>query len=360
MKKTRDYRLAFLILIPIGVLFLSNQFNGNLNSFEKSTEKSKIVERKQRGAHIFGILDTTDLQPFKDKNIEWVTLVSWGFQDDFDSPEVTHHNGDSARISEHNEHWINRIKQVRGGGFKVFFKPHLWINHASEGKWRSDVFPSNDEDWEVWKKTYRDFILRYAKVAEAADADMFCIGAELSRLTVEKPLFWKNLIQEIRSVYSGEITYAANWYQEFEKITFWEDLDFIGIQAYFPLVENEYPTVEQISEGWNQYLPTMKNISDTYRRRILFTEMGYKSTSDSAVKPWEWIDDISKEDKAVSEETQANCYAAFFNSIWKKEWFAGVHIWQMRSDFVKGEWKNDLDFSPQWKLGEKVIANGFE
>jgi len=287
-------------------------------------------------------------------------MVSWAFQDDFDSPIVTHHNGDSLYILQHNSHWCDRIEQVRTAGFKVFFKPHLWVTHPSDGKWRSDIFPTNEKNWESWKESYRNFILRYAKIAEQANAEMFCIGAEFSRISVEKPLFWKDLIQEIRNIYSGKITYAANWYNEYEKITFWGELDFIGIQAYFPLVKNKYPSVKQISKGWNKHLRAIESTHKKYNRKILFTEMGYRSTANSAIKPWEWLEDSSILDNPYSVETQANCYEAFFNTVWKKEWFAGVHIWQLRTDYVAKNGKNNLDFTPQGKPAEVVIAKGFE
>jgi len=212
----------------------------------------------------------------------------------------------------------------------------------------------------LWKKSYRDFILRYAEIAEQANAEMFCVGVEFSRLSVEKPEFWKKIIQEVRNIYSGKITYAANWYNEFEKVNFWEDLDFIGIQAYFPLTENEYPSVRQISKGWNKYLPVIESTHKKYNRKIIFTEMGYKSTANSAIKPWEWIENSSAIDNTFSAETQANCYKAFFKTVWKKKWFAGVHIWQLRSDFVANNEKSNLDFTPQGKPAAGIIAAGFE
>ncbi|MDH3652612.1 MAG: hypothetical protein OEQ53_23170 [Saprospiraceae bacterium] len=189
---------------------------------------------------------------------------------------------------------------------------------------------------------------------------MFCIGTELSRLSVEKTGFWRNLIQEIRSIYSGKLTYAANWHNEFEKITFWDDLDFIGIQAYFPLVQNNYPSIEQISKGWDKHFPAIESIHKKYNRKVLFTEMGYKSTADSAIEPWEWIEDSSDLDKLFSTETQVNCYEAFFKTVWDKEWFAGVHIWQLRSDYVADGGRNNLDYTPQGKPAENTIAEGFE
>ncbi len=186
-------------------------------------------------------------------------MVPWGFQDDFDSPIVSHHSGDSSQILKHNAFWQNQIEMVRKAGFKVFYKPHLWIDKPSNGTWRSDVFPANDDNWELWKSSYSNFIFRYAKVAELAQAEMFCIGTEFSRLAIEKPIFWRKLIKEIRAIYSGKIIYGANWYNEFEEISFWDQLDYIGIQAYFPLVNNEHPSVEQLSKGWKKHVVVDQN-----------------------------------------------------------------------------------------------------
>ena len=161
------------------------------------------------------------------------------------------------------------------------------MHEASDGKWRSDIYPTTAEGMETWKASYRDFILRYAIIAEQANAEQFCIGTELTRISLEQPNFWIDLIKEVRTIYAGKITYAANWYEEFENITFWDKLDYVGVQAYFPLTKNKNPTVKEISNGWNQYFPTFKSIYKKFNRPILFTEMGYKSTAGSAVKPWE-------------------------------------------------------------------------
>ncbi|MBT8231285.1 MAG: hypothetical protein KJN84_01555, partial [Bacteroidia bacterium] len=326
----KAFLLSSLLLIFAIILSYCLNINENFN-FQPNDSSNNIISsghnadknEKQKGAHVFGIVDSTDFDPLIQNNIEWITLVSWGYQKDFDSPNVTHHDGDSVYMKKHDLHWSDKIKQVREAGFKVFFKPHLWITEPRNNTWRADIYPTSDENWEIWKDTYRNFILRYAKVAEEGKADMFCIGIEFSRLTIDKPQYWIDLIKEIKSVYSGKLTYAANWFKEFEEITFWDHLDYIGIQAYFPLVKNTYPTVKQISKGWKKYLPSIKATSKRFNRQILFTEMGYKSTSDSALVPWDWMEKPEGKHKVYSIETQANCYEAFFNSVWIEDWFAG-------------------------------------
>ncbi len=361
-------RYIFICLIALGGLShfacSFDKTQANISSIENKTPDASALsldEDKQRGAHVFGIMDSTkNFELVTRNNIEWITMIGWGYQDDFDSARLTHHNGDSVYIVKSDAGYVHRIKLLRERGFKVFFKPHVWVTKPSEGKWRSDIFPTSDANWEQWKSNYRDFIFRYATVAEDGGAEMFCMGVEFTRLALEKPEFWRELIADLRKIYSGKITYAANWYKEYEKVTFWQDLDYIGIQAYFPLAKNEYPTTEQISKGWNKFLPDLASVSKKNNRKILFTEMGYKSIADSAIKPWEWIEKIDREARAYSEETQANCYEAFFNTVWEQDWFGGVHIWQMRNDWRgKNDGYGNMDFTPLGKLAEGVIAKGF-
>lgn len=350
--------ISYIFALFLAFILLTFTQCQTLNE-KRSSQSSKTS--KQKGAHVFGSIKNTDFQFLIRNNIEWVTLVPWASQADFDSPIVRHFR-DSLNISKRDSALLQRFKLVHDAGFKVFVKPHIWIHAPTEGKWRSDIYPNSEENWKLWKKSYREFIIRYANLAQQANAEMYCIGTELTRLSIEKPLFWDSLITEVRAVYKGKITYAANWYEEYEKIPFWDDLDYIGIQAYFPLVDNKSPDVQQISNGWTKYLSTMEAIHKKYNKRILFTELGYKSTADSAAKPWEWVDNPKSHNKSLSYETQVNCYQAFFDTVWEKDWFAGVHLWQFRADYASDNHSAsyDLDFSPLGKPAEGIIGKNFE
>lgn len=314
------------------------------------------MEAKQRGAHVFSRIDTHDLTFLKRNNIEWITMVPWGYQEKETSSELSHY-----RYNHRIERWISRITQYRSAGFKIFIKPHVWISDPSDGKWRSDISHKDSVDWAIWKENYRDFILSYAQLAEDVKAEMYCVGTELTNISLSYPSFFRELIVDVRKIYSGKLTYAANWYKEFEDIKFWDDLDYIGVQAYFPLTDNDNPSLSQVSEGWDPYILKMKNLSQSYNRSILFTEMGYKSTADSAREPWSWIESEDQDKWQLSESTQEHCYQAFFDKIWPQNWFAGVHIWQMRGERPrKSSRYGDLDFTPLGKPAEKVLEKGFK
>ena len=63
--------------------------------------------------------------------------------------------------------------------------------------------------------------------------------------------------------------------------------------------------------------------------------------------------------RCYSIETQAHAYTAFFEVVWPQTWFAGAHIWQMRTDFDPAEESYWLDFTPQGKPALEVLARGY-
>lgn len=345
-------------------LFLCIFFYSCTNLLEKEStsyaqSKNHGEDFKQKGTHVFGRIDSTNIQAYKENNIEWLALVPWGFQDDYQSAQVNYHHRRRNDIKKRDSSWISRINLAQDSGYKVFLKPHIWIQDNTSGMWRSDIAHPNAEDWEVWKNSYQEFILHYAKLAEKAEAELFCIGIEFTQLSLNYPDFWRSLIKEIRTVYSGEITYAANWYEEYDKISFWDELDYIGIQAYFPLTENDSPSVNQISKGWKKHISKIEAVSKKYKKKVLFTELGYKSTKDSAKEPWKWVDYSEDSKLTLCHKTQANCYQAFFDSVWHKEWMAGLFIWQMRGDHSPERAQKSTDFTPQFKPAEKIIKQGY-
>ncbi len=315
---------------------------------------------KQKGAHIFGSIDSTNLSNFKELGVEWVTTVPWGFMRDETCTEVRHYRSDSTQILEANKRSLERFKRIRNQGFKLFVKPHIWLHEASEGKWRQDIQPKTTEDWKEWETTYADFILRYAKIAELAEAEMFCIGTELSAIARQKPNLFRDLIKQVKEVYSGKLTYAANWYDEYEHIEFWDELDFIGVQAYFPLSETLSPSTEELKAGWIDHLEALKTVHQKFKKSVIFTETGYKSAKDAAIEPWSWAENQRLDSSYFSPETQVNCYQAFFDTVWVQPWFKGLHLWQMRTDHHQRDSAYySLDFTPQGKPALDVIKHGF-
>jgi hypothetical protein len=89
---------------------------------------------------------------------------------------------------------------------------------------------------------------------------------------------------------------------------------------------------------------------------VLFTEIGYRSDTNVGIEPWVWPKEVSGAE--ISDACQANCYRAFFETVWKQPWMAGVYFWKW---YPHGPRRMaQLDFTPQNKEAEKVLANGFK
>jgi hypothetical protein len=202
---------------------------------------------------------------------------------------------------------------------------------------------------------YTDFILNYATLAEKLNVPILCIGTELHHASKRED-DWKILIKKIRKVFSGKLTYAANFHDEFEHVKFWDDLDYIGIQGYFPLSKQSNPSVDEMMNAWEAHLKKIGKTQNRYNKPVLFTEIGYRSTEDAAIEPWRWP---GKEDyNFVSDEVQAKCYEAFFQKAWNKEWLEGAYFWKW---YPHGKSRMmEVDFSPQGKKAETVMSDWYK
>ncbi len=250
----------------------------------------------------------------------------------------------------------NEIRNLHDMGFKVMLKPHIWIggHDLDPDNWRSKIDFDDPKKRKKWFESYTEFILAEAEIAERTGTEMLVVGTEL--VGVSKYLDeWKRLIEKIREIYSGKLTYAAEGVNA-QKIEFWNDLDYIGIDAYFPLTDKANPSLEELTAGWEKYEPQIKALSDKFKKQIIFTEIGFKSVEGTAIKPWEW-----KQDSKTSQEEQALAFEATSIAFKDKPYLAGIFVWKYFTDmnsYEKGN--NEKGFTPYGKEAEKIISGWFD
>ena len=68
----------------------------------------------------------------------------------------------------------------------------------------------------------------------------------MSITTIEREADWRDLITRIRKRYSGPIVYASNWWGEYDRIAFWDAVDYMGINAFFPLSDRADPSLAEL------------------------------------------------------------------------------------------------------------------
>jgi len=152
----------------------------------------------------------------------------------------------------------------------------------------------------------------------------------------------------VKENYSGILTYSANW-TEYQEVPFWDKMDFIGIDAYFPLTGTNNPSSEELKAAWTREADKIEawlNEKKLTGKGVIFTEVGYPSADGASRQPWVAITDITDEDE------QANCLAAMFETLTLRPWFKGYYIWQY---FPQDRW-SPLGFTVKGKKAEEVIV----
>jgi len=296
-------------------------------------------------------VDSTHVKPVQDLNANYAAVMPFGFVPDQEKPQIVY-NTDRQWYGETREGGRNYIAQLHNGGIKVMVKPQIWIRR---GEFTGYLKMATEEEWVALENSYRDFIIDYATLAQEEEAVIFCIGTELEQFVTARPDYWRQLIIDIRKVYTGKLTYAANW-DEYKRTPFWDMLDYIGIDAYFPVCEDQTPTVECTIAGWQKWKDEVSAFAKAENKKVIFTEFGYRSVDFSGKEPWK----ADRSMDAVNLEAQVNTLTGFFESVWQEEWLAGGFVWKwfIQHDQVGGV--DNHQFTPQNKPAEEVIRTYFK
>lgn len=275
-----------------------------------------------------------------------VALMPFGFVGALSSPQIMY-NADWQWFGETEKGVLQYAKSFQKENIGIMVKPQIWVRN---GLFTGNIKMNSEANWIALEASYSAFILTYAAVAEDVNAELFCIGTELEEFVKNRPEYWRKLIQEIRGVYTGKLTYAANW-DEYQRVPFWDALDYIGIDAYFPLSAVKTPTVANYEQGWKPHKKQIVRLQKRVQKPILFTEFGYRSVDFSGKKPW----DSKRIEAGVNLEAQTNALQAIYNQFWKEDWFAGGFVWKWfhLHDRAGGEQNNR--FTPQNKPAARLL-----
>ena len=179
--------------------------------------------------------------------------------------------------------------------------------------------------------------------------DAFCLGNELEK-TTGREREWRAIIAAVRTAYRGPLTYGASFDEVF-RVPFWDALDFIGVSAYFPLVPARSPDRAALAGAWRPIEDKLAALSAARARKVVFTELGYRSADFGAWKHWE-----IPRSAPVNLAVQADAYAAFFEEVWPREWMAGVYWWKWFSHAGHGGPENN-DYELENKPAEEIVMH---
>ncbi len=246
------------------------------------------------------------------------------------------------------------VAQAHARGLRVLLVPHLWVE---SGEWRAHIDPGSDDAWAKWQKSYASFVLGWAEVAARAKVDMLAVGVEMRRwLTTPRVSSFFPIIEELRRIYPGPLTYAANW-DDADDTLIWHKLDLIGINAFYPLAEHPNADLSELMAGASRVTARARALSERYEKPVVFTEFGYTTRDDPALRPWEWPEELGR--VAVNERAQALAYRAFLSQVMPEPWVAGVFVWRLYADPDDVSQEPEWGFSPRGKLAELELRDAF-
>ncbi len=252
--------------------------------------------------------------------------------------------------SETDESVVHAIHAARELGLAVLLKPQVWFGR---GAWPGEVRMPSEEDWQTFFRHYREWIAHYAVLGEVHGAEALCLGVEFVHATLERERDWRELIASIRGIFSGQLTYAANWGREFEQLAFWDALDFIGLNNYYPLSKNPEASDAELAAGFQQVVEKIERVHRRYRKPVVFTEIGFRA------KRAPWIDphDGNRREPYFGED-QKRCYEIVFRGIAGKPWCGGIFWWKFPSHLEFSE-RPHAGFSPCNRPAEEVVRHWF-
>ena len=348
-------RARFGLFLAVGVTVLACGEDGRV-PLGPADHTAGVRSPSYQGVNldVSGRMSAGDFDELADAGINGIALVPFGWQPRFDAPEVQLRTS-GVRWSESDDGLREISAAARERGMSVMIKPHVWLWQEVTGEWRGSIRFDRDEDWQQWESDYRTLILHYAQLAADENVELFSVGVELNSAIRERPEFWRSLIDDVRHVFPGRITYGANWFQEFEDVGFWDLVDVIGVHAYFPLTDRSDASVEQLLSGWQQHLGDIRSLCLTHDKPIVFLEVGYRSVPGAAVEPWRYDESPSEDEQAETGlAEQAESYEALFRTFWHEPWFDGLFMWKWNV----GVRDRDL-YSPQGKPAETVLTEWF-
>lgn len=251
--------------------------------------------------------------------------------------------------SENDQGVVHSAYEAKQRGMQSVLKPQVFFGNS----WPGALEYSNEKDWNAFFEYYYKWIRHYTFLAEIHQIDALCMGVEFAKATLSHGEQWKDMFKKARGLYQGNMTYAANWGEEFENVDFWDELDFIGLNSYYPLSKNDTPTDGELKANFDIVKTKIKDVYQKYKKPIVFTEIGFRSIE----MPWK--NPHADGDTSFNEEHQRRCYEVIFEGIQNEPWCAGILWWKFPS-YLEYRGSENTAFTPNNKATEATVKKWFK
>jgi hypothetical protein len=286
------------------------------------------------------------LDRLKGDAVDAVSLIPYAFQARAASPGLRFPGRDPRGESE--EAVLRAAEDARTRGMAVVVKPQIWLWRGFTG----DIAMKSEADWASWFRQYREYVARFAVVAEAAGADLLDVGVELCA-TESRERQWRELIAAIRAVTGAPLVYSCNWGKGVASVGWWDALDAIGVDFYDPLSAAASPTDTELAAGARRAMEPLAAAARRTGKPVYLTEVGFPSVAGAWLSP-------NEEDspRPFSAEDPARCASAVFAALEGARWCRGLFWWKAFSDGHEAG-PGTKSFNVVGRPIEKTIREGY-
>ena len=223
--------------------------------------------------------------------------------------------------------FVEGIQAAHAQGYRVFVTPLLTVSSGSMA-WSGAISFSTQQDEQKWFTSYWQALRPYVVAAQQNGVEQLAIGTEEEWLQQFAPdTLWNALIVNVRSIFSGALTYDMNWTALQKTPPSWmhnSNLTTIGVSAYLSLINTRKRVdPQQMVTLWKNILG---NALDTFATKlgkpILISEIGYRNSADALYHTWE----SSSTAPTDPTEQAAACNAALANATHDPH-IHGIFFW---------------------------------
>jgi len=241
------------------------------------------------------------------------------------------------------------LEEANARGLRTAVRPMLSERNLTKDDpdmWRGAIRPQSRTKWFA---SYRDMLVGYAKVAEAAKVATFVVGTELNSLE-SSTTGWRTVATGVKAVYSGEIDYSAN-HDRLRKTGPAAGIT-LSVDAYPPLDAGDSAPVSRLVDGWNEWLDD--NRGEGPLRDLVLAEVAIAARTGAYAEPW------SPHAKGkIKPEIQQRWFDAACQVMRDRD-LAGIYFWMINLDAdpkAKPPASSPMDFLG--RPGERTIARCF-
>lgn len=272
---------------------------------------------------------------------QWIELPINLYQTSVYSTQVT-----TSNVTPTPQAAAAGIRTAHAMRYHVFVVP--FVSAGGTLTWSGSIQFASQEQIQAWFDSYWQAYEPYVQAAAQAQADQLAIGTEFEKLQNVSPFFWNQLIDRIRSVYHGKLTYDINWSSLYSPLPTWlsnPHLSAIGVSVYIPLADTpQRLDAAALPRLWKENISTvLDTLATQIHKPVLVSEIGYRNSAYALYRPWQR--DAQAAAEPLDPNEQAAAYNAALVNVLADPHITGIFFWG---------WSIPL-FQPNWKPAAQVL-----